>query len=90
MPWFSAFVIYAFSWFIALLVVLPLRLTTQGEAGEVVPGTPSSAPTSVNMGRRLIIATIVGTILWACVVAIILSGVITIENMDVLNRWMNG
>ena len=40
----AAFVLFAVIWFIALLVALPIGLTTQGEAGEVVPGTPASAP----------------------------------------------
>ena len=36
----SALVLFAMIWFVALLVALPIGLTTQGEAGEVVPGTP--------------------------------------------------
>ncbi|MCB1409914.1 MAG: DUF1467 family protein, partial [Rhodobacteraceae bacterium] len=39
----SAFVLYAFLWFLTLLVVLPIRLKTQEDVGEVVPGTPRSA-----------------------------------------------
>jgi predicted secreted protein len=40
----SALVLLAVVWFMVFFVVLPLRLTTQGEAGDVVPGTHKSAP----------------------------------------------
>ena len=40
----SGLVLFAVIWFIALLVALPIGITTQEEAGEVVPGTPASAP----------------------------------------------
>ena len=40
----SAFVLWVIIWFLTLFVVLPIGLTTQEEAGEVVPGTPAGAP----------------------------------------------
>ena len=89
LPPFSAFVVYAFVWFLTLLVVLPLRLKSQADTGSVTPGTPRSAPADPQMGRRLIITTVVATIVWAIIAAIILSGAITVDNMDILNRWMN-
>lgn len=87
MPVFSAFVVYSFVWFITLLVVLPLRMKTQGEMGEVTLGTSSSAPANLQMRKKLITTTIAATIVWAGIVWIILSGVVTLENMDIINRW---
>lgn len=46
----SALVLFAVVWFMTFFVVLPLRLTTQGEAGEVVPGTHKSAPADAQIG----------------------------------------
>jgi predicted secreted protein len=86
MSWFSALVLYAVIWFLTLFVVLPLRLVTQGEAGAVVPGTPESAPAEAHMKRRLVITTGVATVIWVAVVAIILSGVITVADLDALYR----
>ena len=31
-------------WWTMLFAILPIGLRTQGEAGEIVPGTPASAP----------------------------------------------
>jgi len=82
MSWFSAFVLYAVIWFLTLFVVLPLRLTTQAEAGKVVPGTPESAPADAMMKRRLVVTTLAGTVIWVAVTVTILSGWITIADLD--------
>jgi predicted secreted protein len=81
---FSAFVLYAVIWFLTLFVVLPLRMTTQGEAGAVVPGTPESAPADAQMKKRLIVTTVAGTAIWAVVAGIIVSGAITVADLDAL------
>lgn len=36
--------IYFIMWWLTLFAVLPFGLRTQDEAGDVVPGTPESAP----------------------------------------------
>lgn len=86
MSLFSAFVLFAVIWFMTLFVVLPLRLTTQGEAGEVVRGTPQSAPSDPQIRKRMLITTAVALVLWAATVAVILSEVIGVEDMDFLFR----
>lgn len=79
---FSAFVLYSVIWFLTLFIVLPLRLTTQGEAGRVVPGTPESAPANPQMKRRLIVTTVAATAIWGLAVWVILSGAITLADLD--------
>jgi len=83
---FSAFVLFAVIWFLTLFVVLPLRLTTQGEAGEVVRGTPQSAPSDPQIRKRMIITTGVALVIWAVITAVILTEVIGVEDMDILFR----
>ncbi len=36
----SAMVLFAVIWFATLFLILPIRLKTQAEAGDIVPGTP--------------------------------------------------
>lgn len=90
MTLFSAFVLYAIVWFLTLFVVLPLRLTTQGEAGHVVPGTHESAPHDPQMRRRLKITTGISLVIWAIIAAIILSGLIGIDDIDIFYRATRG
>ena len=85
---FNGAVLYAMLWFLSLFVVLPLRLTTQGEAGKVVQGTPESAPADPQMKRRLWIATIVSAAIWLPIAGVIISGVVSIDDIDFLRRAM--
>lgn len=79
----SALVLFVVIWFMVFFVVLPLRLQTQGEAGEVVRGTHSSAPTDPQLGRKARITTLWALIIFAVVAGVILSGFISVRDMDV-------
>lgn len=82
----SSLVLYAVVWFMTLFVVLPLRLRTQGDEGQVEEGTHASAPANFRPGRTALWVTGVGTVIWAVLAAIIWSGVITIDDLAGLNR----
>lgn len=58
-------------WFITLFVVLPFFAKTQDEAGDVVPGTPASAPHKVNMWKVFAVNTAVAAVAFAAVYAVI-------------------
>lgn len=83
----SALVLLAVIWFMLLFIVLPLRLTTQREAGDVVPGTPASAPTNPQLKRKAKIITLIALPLWAIVCAVIISGTITVDDFDLFHRF---
>ena len=82
----SGLVLFLVIWFMVLFVVLPLRLTTQGEAGEVVPGTHKSAPANAQIGRKAKITTVWALGIWAIVAGTILSGAITVRDLDWFQR----
>ena len=82
----SGLVLYAVIWFMTFLVVIPIRLKTQGDVGEIVPGTHASSPQVHNLRRKAWITTGVALVIWAIVAAIIVSGVITIRDFDWFNR----
>ena len=79
-------VVFAVTWFMVFFIVLPLRFTSQDEAGEVVPGTPKSAPADYMVGKKAKITTLVAIVVWAILSAIILSGVISIRDIDWFDR----
>lgn len=83
----SYVVVYAMLWFLVLFIVLPLRLKTQGDVGEVVPGTHAGAPADLNLKKRLRIVTAIATVLWLILVAVILSGWVTLDDVDLLKRF---
>ncbi len=82
----SGLVLYSVIWFLTFLVVIPLRLQTQGESGEVVPGTHAGAPEQHHLKKKAWITTGVATVLWAIIATIIISGAITVHDFDWFNR----
>jgi predicted secreted protein len=82
----GAIVVYAVTWFMVFFIVLPLRFKSQADVGQVVPGTPRSAPAEENVGRSAKITTVVATVIWAIICGIILSGWIGIRDFDFMGR----
>ena len=82
----AAIVLFAVTWFMVFFIVLPLRLTTQGDAGTRVAGTPKSAPLNEIVGRKAKITTLVAIVVWAILAGIILSGWITVRDIDWMGR----
>lgn len=82
----SALVLFAVIWFMVFFIVLPLRNQTQGEAGEVVPGTHSSAPANANIKRKAKITTGIAVVLWVIIAGTIFSGKISIRDFDWFHR----
>lgn len=81
----SGLVLYAVIWFMTFLVVIPIRLQTQGDVGEVVPGTHAGSPEVHNLKRKAWITTLVSAVLWAVIAGVILSEAITVRDID---GWM--
>jgi len=78
MSLFSAFVVYLLIWWVTLFAVLPVGVRGQTEEGEVVRGTEPGAPVDSQMKRKIILTTIISTLIWVLVCGIIISGVIKI------------
>lgn len=78
----SALVLLAITWFMVLFVMLPIGLRTQGDEGEVVPGTHAGAPANLRLKRKLAWVTAISFAIWVVLCAIILSGVVTLSDFD--------
>ena len=83
----SAIVLLAVVWFMVLFVVLPIRLETQGDAGEKVEGTHAGSPASgFSMKRKMRMTTLWAVPIWAIISAVILWGGISVRDIDLFNR----
>lgn len=78
----AAFVLFAVIWFMTLLIILPIRVKTQGDLGEIVPGTHAGAPEEHHIKKKMWITTGVSIVLWGIIGGTILSGWITISDFD--------
>lgn len=82
----SGLVLFAVIWFMVLFIVLPLRNVTQGEDGDVVPGTHASAPANPQLKRKAKITTIWAAGIWVIIAGVILSGAVTVRDIDWFDR----
>jgi predicted secreted protein len=62
--------LYFIIWWTVLFAVLPIGLRTQDEAGDVVPGTPASAPAAPRLLRVFLITTVLAAAVFAVVWAV--------------------
>ena len=82
----SAIVLFAVIWFLVLFITLPIRLRTQGDEGEVVPGTQAGAPVNFNVKRTMWIVTGIAAVQWAVIAGVIVFGGITVHDIDMFGR----
>lgn len=59
--------LYFIIWWVMLFAVLPFWVRTQAEAGEILLGTPASAPAKPRLGRVLATTTLVAAIVFGLV-----------------------
>jgi predicted secreted protein len=81
----SAIVLFAVIWFMTFLIVIPFRLETQGDLGEVVPGTHAGSPQNHHLKKKALVTTGIAAVLWAIIASIIIFEVITVRDID---GWM--
>ncbi|TYB80675.1 DUF1467 family protein [Maritimibacter fusiformis] len=81
----AGLVMFIVIWFMTMFIVLPIRARSQAEDGSVVPGTPEGAPANFRLGRTVLIVTLWAVGIWAICAGVLLSGWISVEDLD----WMN-
>ena len=87
MAFTSMAVVFAVVWFMTLFVVLPLGNRTQGDAGEVVAGTPASAPANPRMRRKFRLTTIFAVLISVPIILCIHNGWVTVDMIDLFKRF---
>lgn len=82
-----AIAIYVICWWTVLFAILPFYVRTQEEAGAVEPGTPESAPARLNLLPKLIATTVVASILFVGIYAMITHKAVTLDDVPWLPRY---
>jgi predicted secreted protein len=66
----TAVAVFFLIWWVVLFAVLPWGIHSQHEGGDVTPGTDPGAPVLPHLGRKLLLTTLVASIVFAaCYVA---------------------
>ena len=82
----SGLVLLAVIWTVVFFIVLPLRLETQGDKGEIVPGTHASSPADFSFKKKAKLTTLVAVPIWAVIAAVLLSGAVSVRDIDWFER----
>jgi len=82
----SAIVLFAVIWTVVFFIVLPLRLKTQGDVGEIVPGTHASSPAEFNIKRKAKVTTYFAFPIWLLIAGILLTGAVSVRDIDWFDR----
>jgi predicted secreted protein len=82
----TGIVLFMVIWFMVLFVVLPIRIRTQGDMGQVVPGTHAGSPEHHHMKKKVWVTTGIAAVLWVIVAGTLISGAITLRDIDMFNR----
>jgi len=73
--------LYLVIWWTLLFAVLPFGVRTQEEDGEVVPGTPESAPAKPPLMRIVLINTVLATVVFAITWAVIVYDLVALPEV---------
>lgn len=76
--------LYFVIWWTVLFAVLPIGVRTQGEAGDVVPGTPESAPVTPRLLRVVALNTLVASVVFGCLWVTVTYNLISLDNLSFL------
>lgn len=80
----SGIVLFCVIWAVVFFMVLPFGQVSQHEAGEVVPGTPASAPTNANIKRKAWLTTWISTAVFAVIFTVVSLDLFTIDDIPFL------
>ena len=80
--------IYFIVWWIVLFAILPFGVRTSEEVGEKkLPGFAESAPHRPQLLPKMLVTTVISTIIFAGLYAIIAHNVITLDDIPFLPRY---
>lgn len=82
----SGLVLFAVIWSLSFCIALPINIKTQGDLGDIVPGTHAGSPEHHHIRKKILWTTIAAAIIWGIVATIILSGWITVDDVESLFR----
>jgi predicted secreted protein len=82
--WATIAAIYFIIWWMVLFAVLPWGVRSQGESGEVAPGTDPGAPTVPALGRKIVWTTLVSTALFGVMYFVYVTRLVTLDDLGAL------
>ncbi|MEM1160212.1 MAG: DUF1467 family protein [Pseudomonadota bacterium] len=77
----SSIVLFATIWAVVFFMVLPVGMVSQADDGDVVPGTPASAPANAQILRKMAWTTVIAIVVFLIAWSIITFRLITLDDI---------
>lgn len=79
----AIFVVFSVTWFLALYCLLPVRIRSQEEAGDIVPeGAMRGAPSNPNLKIKMVGATVISAIITTIAWYVISNRIVTLDTLE--------
>ena len=82
----GSLMVIAIAWWLAFQALLPFGVRSHLEDNSVVPGTEPSAPTTPDLRRKAIYATLIAIAVWAVLYPVIEYRILTIDDIPAPTR----
>ena len=82
----SGIVLFLVIWSMVFFIALPIRVQTQGDLDDIVPGTHAGAPEHHHLKRKALWTTLVAAVLWVFFAWLIFSDVLTVDDIE---NWLH-
>ena len=79
--------VYIVFWWLVFFTILPIGVTTQDEAGEVSPGTTESAPVKPRLLLKVLLTTLVATLIFGVFYAVMEYGLLSLDDIPFLPKY---
>lgn len=82
----SGLVLFAVIWSMVFFIALPIRIQTQGDLDEIVPGTHAGSPEHHHLKKKALWTTVVSIVIWGICATVILGELISVDDIE---RWLH-
>lgn len=77
----GSIVVFIIIWWLILFIILPIKIKSQNEKGSVVKGTDPGAPTDPKIVFKLILTTVIASILFATTYVLVYFDILNIREL---------
>lgn len=78
----TGIVVFLIVWWMVFFIVLPLSITSQHAAGDVVPGSEPGAPVDARLGQKMWLTTKATSVIWLVFFVVFEFGLINAQMFE--------
>jgi len=77
----GSIVVFIILWWLILFMILPRNINSQQEKGSIIEGTDPGAPSNPNIFKKLVLTTIIASLLFAIIFVLTYFDILNIREI---------